>query len=122
MPASLSNDLRKRIITAKLSGDAEEKIALEKSVSKSTITKLWSLYRSTGSYFPCPNPCGRKPSLSPEQLQQIIQAIRQQPDITLRELKEKYALSLSINALSVIIRGKLGFRYKKNAARQRTKS
>ena len=122
MPAPLSNDLRKRIITAKLNGDTEEKIAIEKSVNKSTVTKLWSLYRSTGSYFPRPNPCGRKPSLSPEQLQQIIQAIRQQPDITLRELKEKYALSLSINALSVIIRGKLGFRYKKNAARQRTKS
>ena len=42
MPKSLSNDLRKRIIDAKIRGDSENKIAREKEVNKSTITKLGS--------------------------------------------------------------------------------
>jgi transposase len=121
MPVPLSNDLRKCIIESKLNGDTEDKIAFEKSVSKSTVTKLWSLYRTTGSYSPRPNPSGRKPVLSQQQLEQISQTIHQQPDITLSELKDKYALAVSISALSVTIRSKLGFRFKKNITRQRTK-
>ena len=63
MPSPLSNDLRKRIIESKLRGDTEEKIASEKDVHQSTVTKLWFLYRETGSYEPRPNPRGRKPAL-----------------------------------------------------------
>jgi len=122
MAVPLSNDLRKRIIEAKLNGDTEDKIASEKAVSKSTVTKLWSLYRATGSYSPRPNPSGRKPVLSQQQLQQISQTIDQRPDITLQELKDEYTLAVSISALSVTIRSKLGFRFKKNTTRQRTKS
>ena len=44
MPPPLSNDLRKRIIESKLRGDTEDTIAVEKEVSKSTVTKLWTLY------------------------------------------------------------------------------
>jgi transposase len=50
MTRPLSNDLRKRIIEAKLRGDTEDKIAAEKEVNKSTVTKLWALYRETGKY------------------------------------------------------------------------
>jgi transposase len=60
MPAPLSNDLRKRIIDAKQRGDTEDKIASEKGVSKSTVTKLWALYRETGSYETRPNPNGKE--------------------------------------------------------------
>ncbi len=69
MAAPLSLDLRKRIIAAKLRGDTEAQISTDKSVHTSTITKLWALYRATGSYSPRPNPSGRKPALSPEQLE-----------------------------------------------------
>ena len=120
MPAPLSIDLRKRIIDAKLRGDTEDKIAFDKSVSKSTVTKLWSLYRETGCYAPRPNPCGRKPVLSPGQLAQIRQAISERPDITLAELKEALSLPVGIAALSEAIRLKLGLRYKKNAIPCRT--
>jgi len=120
MPSPLSNDLRKRIVSCKLRGETEAKIAAEKGVSQSTITKLWSLYRATGSYVPRPNPRGRKPMLSSEQLEQLREAILRQPDITLSELIEKLGLSLSVSALSRIVRFKLGFRYKKNATPCRT--
>jgi transposase len=113
MPKPLSNDLRKRVIDAKLRGDTEDKIAVDKEISKSTVTKLWALYRKTKSYFPRNNPHGRKPRLSSQQLDNISIAIKEQPDITLQELIDKFCLFISISALSKIIRFKLGFRYKK---------
>jgi transposase len=115
-------DLRKRIIDAKSRGDTEDKISSEKDVSKSAVTKLWSLYRKTGSYAPRANPCGRKAVLSLEELAQISQFITDHPDITLQELIDQLGLPLSVSGLSKIIRFKLGLRYKKNATPHRTKS
>ena len=120
MPKPYSNDLRKRVIDAKLRGNTEEKIALEKEISKSTVTKIWSLYRKTGNYQPLPNPSGRKPKLSEEQLGQIKKTIEEQPDtayfvhstsITLQELKDKFCLPISISALSKNVRFKLNLHY-----------
>jgi len=122
MPNPLSNDLRKRIIEAKLRGDSEAKISAEKEVNKSTITKLWALYKETGSYKARANPNGRKPALSAEHIKQIIQKINEQPDVTLYELIDKLALPVSVSALCRTVNNKLGFCYKKNSARRRTKS
>jgi len=122
MPKPLSNDLRKRIIEAKLRGDTEDKIAREKEVNKSTITKLWALYRETGSYAARPNPNGRKPALSPQQLEQIANRINQQPDITLSELIDELNLPVCISALCRTVNNKLGFHFKKNTIRYRAKS
>ena len=113
MPWPLSLDLRKRIIEAKLRGDTEDKISAEKEVSKSTVTKLWALYRETGSYEARPNPNGRKPALSPEQLEQITKQINEQPDITLQELIDEFNLPVCVSALCRTINNKLGFRFKK---------
>jgi transposase len=103
MPKPLSGDLRKRIIEAKLRGDTEDKIAAEKEVNKSTI------------------PNGRKPALSSEQLEQIAKTIDEQPDVTLRKLSERLCLSVCISALCRTVNNKLGYRFKKNSARSRTK-
>ena len=113
MPSPLSNDLRKRILEAKLRGDTEDKIALEKAVNKSTVTKLWALYRETGSYEPRPNLGRRKPALSLQQLEQITNRINEQPDITLQELIDELRLPVCISALCRTINNKLGFRFKK---------
>ena len=120
MPSPLSNDLRKRIIEAKLRGDTEDKISAEKAVNKSTVTKLWALYRETGSYEARPNPNGRKPALSAEQLEEITQRITSQPDITLQELIDELGLPVCVSALCRTIKNKLGFSLKKNSARHRT--
>ena len=122
MPKPLSNDLRIRIIDAKLRGDTEDKIAAEKEVNKSTITKLWALYRETGSYKARPNPNGRKPALSPQQLEQIAQKIKNQPDITLQELIDELNLPVCVSALCRTVNNKLELHFKKNSASQRTKT
>ena len=120
MPPPLFADLRKRIIESKLRGDTEDMIAIEKEVGKSTVTKLWSLYRETGSYSLRPNPRGRKPALSLEELELVRESIVQRPDITLAELIDQFGFVLSVSALSKIVRFKLGLRFKKNAISQRT--
>jgi transposase len=98
MPAPLSNDLRKRIISAKLKGYTEDRISIDKDVHKSTVTKLWSLYRETNDYTPRPNPCGRKPYLSHQQMELMRHTIECEPDITLSELKESLVLPVCISA------------------------
>jgi putative transposase len=120
MPRPLSNDLRKRIIEAKLRGETESKIAAEKEVSQSTVTKLWALYRETGSHEPRPNPNGRKPVLSAEQLERIARKLGEQPGITLRKLIEEFSLPVSVSALCKTINKKLGLRRKRNGARRRS--
>ena len=110
MATPLSNDMRKRIIDAKLRGDSEQKIASEKSICK----KIWSLYKSTGSYFPRSNFRGRKPKFSDAQLEEISAAILENSDITLQELIDKFSLQISVPGLSKIVRFKLDFRYKKS--------
>jgi transposase len=122
MPKPLSLDMRKRIIEAKLRGDTEDVIAREKEVNKSTVTKLWALYRETGSYEPRPNPNGRKPALSQEQLDMIANKINEQADISLGELIEEFNLPVCVSALCRTVNNKLGLRIKKNTARHRTKS
>ena len=122
MPRPLSKDLRKRIIDAKLRGDTEDKIAAEKEVNKSTVTKLWALYRETGSYEARPNPNGRKPALSPQQLEQIALSINLRPDITLQELIDELNLPVCVSALCRTVNNKLEFSFKKNSSSQRTKA
>jgi transposase len=121
MPAPLSLDLRKRIIEAKQRGGTEDEIASGKGVSKSTVTKLWALYRETGSYEARPNPNGRKPALSAEQLKQTVQKIEEQPDITLQELIDSLGLPVCVSALCRTVNNKLGYRFKKNFTRSRAK-
>lgn len=121
MPKPLSNDLRKRIIDAKLRGETENEIAQSKEVNKSTVTKLWALYRETGSYEARPNPNGRKPALSSQQLEQITVKINEQPDITLQELIDELKLPVCVSALCRTINNKLGLRFKKKRCTPRNK-
>lgn len=117
MPAPLSKDLRKRIVAAREQGDSVSKIAQEKNVSESTINKLMALYRETGSYEARPLNNGRKPRLSPEQLEMIRQRIEEQPDIGLAELIAELHLPVCESALCRTINNKLGLRRKKNGIR-----
>ena len=56
---------------------------------------------------------GRKPALTPQALEEIKNLILAQPDITLEEIKEEMQLDICLSAIHRIIKGKLGFTYKK---------
>ncbi|GHU82952.1 hypothetical protein FACS1894196_2080 [Clostridia bacterium] len=119
MPAPLSNDLRKRIISARESGDTFEKIAREKQVSISAIVRILTLYRDTGSYEPRPLRNGRKPRLDAATLQKIQEKIQKQPEIGLQELIDEFSLPVSVSALCRTVNNKLGLTRKKDGSRGR---
>lgn len=114
MPAPMSNDLRKRIIEAKARGETTKKVAQEKEVSESAVERLLALYRSTGSYEPRQYKRGRKPRLTPEQLEGVRERILAQPDIALLELIEELKLPVCESALCRTVNNKLGLLRKKN--------
>lgn len=122
MPAPLSKDMRKRIITAKERGDSHVKVAKELQVSISAITRLLALQRETGSCETRRMYTGRKPRLDQQALEKIEARIEEQPDITLHELIEEFALPVSAPALCNTINKKLGLGRKKNGIRSRTTS
>jgi transposase len=120
MPGPLSKDLRKRIIAGKEEGKSHAEIAREMRVSVSTVTRLLALYRETGSYEAKVSGAGRKPRLDEACLQKIAKRIREQPDITLKELIETFSLPVCAPALCKTLNQKLGLRRKKNGARSGT--
>jgi transposase len=89
-------------------------------VSEGTIYRLLRTERETGSIGSRSHNSGRKPEVGAERLSEMEAMVAENPDITLQEIKEAINLSIQKSEISNILRNKLGFRYKKNGACQRT--
>ena len=121
MPKPISNEVRKLIVRARDNGYNVKEIIEMFEVKKTAVYDLFKRVEKTGSYESRPNSGGRKPVLSPKQLERIAQRIDEQPDITLQELIDEMSLPVCISALCRTVKGKLGFEVKKNAVRSRAK-
>ena len=96
-----SQDLRKRILDTVQRGDGSlRQIARRFLVSVSFITRLLQLHRSTGSLEPRPHGGGNPAVLGPEDLEQLRELVRQQPDATLEELRQRLGVSCSLMTIS----------------------
>ncbi len=112
-----SEDLRKRILDTVQAGDGTLlQIARRFLVSVSFITRLLQLHRSTGSLEPRPHGGGNPAVLSPEDLEQLRELVRRQPDATLEELRQRLGASCSLMTISRALR-KLGLPRKKKIPR-----
>ena len=112
MAQPISKEIRKAIITHKSNQAKEEDIARWLIISKSTVTKVWALYRQTGSYLPRPRTQGRKSAVSASVMVSIEEAIKNTPDMTLTELINGFNLHLTESALSRKLK-KRGYSFKK---------
>jgi transposase len=112
MAAPVSNEIREKIIIHKQNKAKESDIANWLIISQSTVTKVWSLYKTTGSYLPLPRTQGRKPLVSDKTMSQVVSKIKETPDITLLELIEEFELTISESALCKRL-VKLGYSFKK---------
>jgi transposase len=113
----ISEDLRERILDTVQRGDGSlRQIARRFLVSVSFITRLLQLHRSTGSLEPRPHGGGNPAVLSPEDLQQLRDLVRKQPDATLEELRQRLDVSCSLMTISRALR-KLGLPRKKKIPR-----
>ena len=108
----LNNTERNLLVkTFKEMPDAE-KVAKIYSVSSNSVYRLARQMRETGSVELRTSSRGRKPSLTPENVEDIKRVVKEQPDITIREIREKLNLPVSDETVRTKV-VKLGLRYKK---------
>jgi len=101
----LSQDLRQRILDTVQRGEGSlRQIARRFLVSLSFVTRLLQLYRSTGSLEPRPHGGGNPAALGPEDLERLRELVRQQPDATLEELRQRLGASCSLMTISRALR------------------
>ena len=107
----IPKEKRELLISAKKRGEKEEKIALWLEISVRSVSRIWKLYQETESVQP-KKQSGKKSSLTEEDIKQIREAVKRQPDATLEELIEMLNLPIKKSRLSVVLIG-MGLSFKK---------
>ncbi len=110
----LHNEARELLVKAYEKSHNAHEVAKNFSVDISTVYRLARQKRKTGSAKLCTKNCGRKPSLSPEDLDNIDKAIQERLDITIDEIIEK----LNLHVVNETVRKaviKMGYVYKKKS-------
>jgi transposase len=85
-------------------------------VSLSFVVRLLQTYRRTGSIQPQPHGGGNPAKLDPEDLEHLRELVRQQPDATLEELRQRLGVPCSTMAICRALK-KLGLPRKKKVPR-----
>jgi len=116
-----SNEIREKIIQHKQNGATEKNISIWLIISQSTVTKVWALFRKTGSFLPKPRTQGRKPKISSEKMAEIEAKFEEQPDITLNEIIEEFNLKMTEGALSKCLK-KADLTFKKRLSIRKNRS
>src|ERR1051325_11383284 len=92
-----SMDLRERVLADSDAGMGATAVAAKYRVSESLVRRLKQPREATGET--APRPSGRRPSTWAPHAEAIRAAVRDDPDATLRELKERLDLALSAATL-----------------------
>jgi transposase len=112
-----SQDLRQRVLETVRRGEGSlRQIARRFLVSASFITRLLRTHRTTGSLQPKPHGGGHPAALTPEDLERLREVIRQQPDATLEECRQRLGASCSLMTISRAL-NKLGLPRQKKVPR-----
>jgi transposase len=118
MPASLSVDLRQRVIAAYQAKEGSQRqLAARFKVSLSFIRDLNRHYRETGTVAPKPHGGGAVAKLGTAQLPLIKALMEAQPDALLVELCERFTHKTGVSvSVSTMQRAgdRLGWSVKKN--------
>ena len=93
----ISIDLRSRIVAAVEDGQSSLRELAERfRVHLSTIVRLLQRFRSSGSVLPKAHGGGALPKLDAGAVACLLEAVRQQPDATLAELRSRLGVACSI--------------------------
>jgi transposase len=77
---------RRKIISLYQRGLDTADIAGQFAASESGVRRVWQQYREQGRDAPAFANCGRKPTLTEEQVQQVRQIVQEKPDRFAREV------------------------------------
>ena len=116
-----SGQIRQRAIEAYEAGlGTQAEVAKLYGVDVSTFERWMQRYRQTGRAAPLPR--GHNPAaLDNSRMLQLDALVEQTPDATLEQLRSALGVDCSIVAIHNALK-RLGYGYKKNSARQRTRS
>ena len=117
---SYSLDLRKRILEDGDAGVGTREVALKYRVSESWVRRLKQRRRESGEIAPRPSRNKRQARWLPytDRLQELV---AQQPDATLRELRDRLGVSLSLMTLCRALRS-LQLTFKKKSSMRPSKT
>jgi transposase len=111
--ATLSLDLRERIVTAYDKGEGtREEIARRFRVSLGMVKKLLQQRSKTGCIKPRHHLAGRKKLIVAEHRIAIRQHLKRKPDMTLAELRDALGLECTLPAIHYVLVD-MGLTYKK---------
>jgi transposase len=114
-----SHDLRQRVLDAVERHEGSlRQIARRFVVSLSFVVRSLQTHRRTGSIEPKPHRGGHPPALGPEDLRRLRESVRQQPDATLEELRQRLGVACSTMAIARAL-AELGLPLKKKVPRAR---
>jgi transposase len=85
------------------------------------VKKLLQQRRHTGEIGPCYHRCGRKPRILESHREQLRVLLKQKPDMTLKEMRERIALDCTLPAIHYVLED-MGLTYKKRLFTQSSKS
>jgi transposase len=110
---TLSVDLRERIVAAYDRGDSTRaQIAARYDVSEGMVKKLLQQRRRTGDIAPRHRFSGAKPKITPTHQQRLRQLVREDPDMTLEELRDALGVACTPQAVHYVLQ-KIGLPLKK---------
>jgi len=111
--ATLSNDLRERIVAAyDRGGVTRQQVADRYDVSLGMVKKLLQQRRRTGDIAPRHRFSGRKPKITPTHQERLKCLVREHPDMTLAELREAIGVECTLPAIHYALR-RIGLSRKK---------
>lgn len=103
--ATLSNDLRERIVAAYDRGDGtRQQIADRYNVSLGMVKKLLQQRRLTGDIASRHRYSGRKPKITAKHQQHLNRLVGEWPDMTLEELREEIGVKCTLPAIHYALR------------------
>lgn len=116
---TLSRDLRERIVAAYDRGEGtRQHIAERYNVSLGMVKKLLQQRRATGDIGNRHAYSGRKPTITPKHERLLKRLVREQPDMTLEEMREAARLECTPQAIHyALLRMGLSLKKRRSAPR-----
>jgi len=116
-----SLDLRQRVLSACDAGHKTKQVAKLFHVSPAWVRRLKQRRRELGRIEPLPGRYGRPAKFTQEHLCRLRQLVEEQPDATLRELRDRLGLDVNISSMCRVLQ-RLKLTLKKKSCTRRSKT
>ena len=113
--------MRRRILQLYVRNKSTREISEFLGFCVAAVRRVRQQFRQRGTLQPQTHLCGRRTLLTQARKQRLQRLLSEQPDATLAELGARMDRPFRTSTIDLWLR-QLGWRYKKNAVRRRTKS